>query len=311
MRNVRAMIMAGLFAMASAAFGSSITPPCTAGAANENVLPVQNANLTYCVSDYGWSDAWFVGNPLVYTPTLDLLSGDDALNLNYLAPVGGIGSGTGWISPSLDQGTLVAQPVPSRWTVITPLHYTGASSVESTIGNPDGLRMTINTSAIGTGVQLTLFITNGSTSPIDGLQLADYFNFHPNGTVNNLDGTTSVRNGCIVTTGFQNTTLLTDGYMCGLTQPTSFEVGSASGANPVWMDVQNISYLDFMGPVGPGDTAGALEWDLGNLAAGQTVVFAVGKDLIPTPPDSAPEPASVWLAAGALVLCAIRNRVPS
>ena len=36
-------------------------PPCGAGAAAENILPVSNGITTYCVSDFGWSDSWFIG----------------------------------------------------------------------------------------------------------------------------------------------------------------------------------------------------------------------------------------------------------
>ena len=119
--------------------------PCSAGAVGENVLPVTNGITTYCVSDYGWSDTWLVGSPSTYHQYVDMLSGDDALNLLYNTPANGVGSGLGWLSPSLDAGTLSATSVQSRYSVVTALHMTGAGSSESVIQNTDGLRVTIDT----------------------------------------------------------------------------------------------------------------------------------------------------------------------
>jgi hypothetical protein len=285
-------------------------PPCTAGAAGENIIPVLSGMTTYCVSDFGWSDTWLMGSPTAYNQGLDLFSGDDAFNLYYNSPTNGVGAGAGWLSPSLDAGTGAPTSVPSKYSVVTPVHSTGANSAESVIQNPDGLQITIDTYAIGMGVQETLSITNVSSSTITGLALADYFNFHPNGSLPaDLQlGTTSIQNGCVQTVGLMSaTTFLTNGFMCGVTAPTAYEVGFADGSDPVWLDVQNLSYLDNTGPVGPGNTAGALEWDLGSVAPGATVMFAVGKNLDPVLPP-VPEPSSVALMiAGGLLLIVRRS----
>src|SRR5215831_12063903 len=91
------------------------TPPCNAGihtALGETVIPLSNGQITYCISDFGWSDTWLLGTPATYNLALDLLSGDDAFNLKYNTPAGLLGPGTGWLSPSLDAGTLSAQDAP-------------------------------------------------------------------------------------------------------------------------------------------------------------------------------------------------------
>lgn len=301
-----ALAVNGAFAIG--AYAVSV-PPCTAGAAGENLLPVQSSQITYCISDFGWSDTWLMGNPAAYSQPLDVLSGDDAFNLNYVA-LGGHGSGLGWLTPSLDGGTLSPHPVPSVWSVITPVHYTGPSSAESTIGDADGLQITFDTTAIGLGAQISLTITNTSPLTLTGLQLADYFNFHPNGSVapNNDLGTTSIQDlgtasgKCVVTTGVvASPSFLMNGFLCGSRPPTNYDLGSTTVSPTVESDVQNIFYNNVMGPLGPGDYAAALEWDLGNLGPGQTIVFAVGKSLDPV---IIPEPVSVSLLAGALALFA-------
>ena len=100
-----------------------------------------------------------------------------------------------------------------------------------------------------------------------------------------------------------------DGYMCGTAPPTNYEVGSTSGPNAVWRDVQNGSYHNTVGPLGPGDYAGALEWDIGSLGPGQTRFFAVGKNTLPA--VSSPEPDSFVLFAagsGALLIGLVLRR---
>jgi hypothetical protein len=279
---------------------ASIVPPCSAGAAGENIIPVTSGTITYCVSDFGWSDAWFVGTPAGYDPNKDVLSGDDAFNLKYTTATGGR-AGLGWLSPSLDKGLLSAQPVVSAYSIVTPVHLTGTNSAESIIANPDGLRIVIDTYALGPGVVIQLGITNTSQTTISNLRLSDYFNFHPNGSISplNFDGTTSYANGCITTTGVP--IALLSGTMCGSSAPSAFDVGLAYGASPVWADVQNNTFNNNPGPVGPDDSAGALAWDLGNIASGATVTFTVGKNDTPgIPRNDAPEPASILLSAGAL-----------
>src|SRR5665213_3313317 len=159
MKAIRTLVFAvAVQSMVALGANAAIIQPCTPGSASENIIPVTNGVKTYCVSDYGWSDTWFLGSPAVYSQPLDMLSGDDAFNLTY--GNGKTGTGLGWLSPSMDQGTLSAQPIPSAWSVITPVHSTGASSAESVIGDADGVQITLDTSAIGPGVQITMAITN-------------------------------------------------------------------------------------------------------------------------------------------------------
>jgi hypothetical protein len=63
------------------------------------------------------------------------------------------------------------------------------------------------------------------------------------------------------------------------------------------------------GPIGPGDTAGALAYYLGSLSAGQRAEFTFYKGL--ADPVTTPEPAT-WalMAAGLGLAAALRNRVP-
>jgi len=300
MKAVRTIVfaVAAQSIVALSAFAAAVAP-CTPGVAGENVIPVQDSQITYCVSDFGWSDTWLLGKPANSAMNVDMLSGDDALNLSYSG--GLIGSGLGWLSPSMDSGTLAPQVVPSKWSVITPVHSTGANSAESVIGDADGLHITLDTSVIGGGVQITMAIKNTSISTLTGFELSDYFNFHPNGSVipNSQLGTTSMQNGYIVTTGVPGPSFIENGFMCGIRAPDNFEVGPASGPSAVWLDVGNSVFNHNAGPLGPGDNAGSLGWNLGNLAPGATILFAVGKNLDPVLPP-VPEPASVWLMGGAL-----------
>src|SRR5262245_43825819 len=68
------------------------TFPCTGGTANETILPVRNSLQTYCVSDYGWSDSWFVGTPANYVASLDIMSGDDSPALRWSGGATGPGN---------------------------------------------------------------------------------------------------------------------------------------------------------------------------------------------------------------------------
>jgi hypothetical protein len=87
--------------------------------------------------------------------------------------------------------------------------------------------------------------------------------------------------------------------------PTNWRLGSAGPFNPtnpssplgnssqLWSLVQNNSYDNpSAGSVWPsitlrGDSAGAFQWNLGNLAAGQTVSFMITKEIVEVPEISA------------------------
>lgn len=114
---------------------AAATAPCTAVDSMPliDIIPLRNAVATYCVSDYGWSDAWFVGSvPARYDARVDVLSGDDAPNLHFGIRGGApsaVASGSGWISPVLDGGTLTASHATgSTWTVTTPVHFTAGTT---------------------------------------------------------------------------------------------------------------------------------------------------------------------------------------
>src|SRR2546423_1642297 len=100
MRCIGSAIVGLLLATAAHAAGIA---PCSSGSGTETVRPVKNSVMTYCVSDFGWSDTWFFsGSITTYTQSLDVLSGDDAPNLHYTGGTHGNDAG-GWLSPSIDR----------------------------------------------------------------------------------------------------------------------------------------------------------------------------------------------------------------
>ncbi|MBL8472660.1 MAG: hypothetical protein KF778_05010 [Rhodocyclaceae bacterium] len=288
------------------------TPPCT-DVPGMDIIPLSNGTATYCVSDYGWSDAWFVGSaPAIYDPRFDVLSGDDAPNLHW--STGGApleASGFGWISPVMDGGTLLpTMPTGSLWSVLTPVHFiAGSFSAQSLVTHPVGLQMLITTTLVPVGQQITqtFRITNATTgTTFDALRFADYFNFHPNGSFapNQLKGTVSYDPlSGITITGLRDDTFIADGNMRGE------RVDDAHGRNGPFLAlpidvldmVQTNVYLD-PGPAispGPGDVAGGLAWDLGALAPGESVEFSIFKLAEPLP--RIPEPASLALVLPVLM----------
>lgn len=298
-------------------------PPCT-DAGTMSIIPLTHAGATYCVSDYGWSDAWFVGSaPVIYDPRLDVLSGDDAPNLHF-GILGGPPdvSGFGWISPIMDGGTLMPSlPTGSPWEVVTAVHYTvGSTTAESLVRHPLGLDMLITTSLDPVGQEITQRFAITNTTPgttFSGLRLADYFNFHPNGSTaeNAQKGTVTYSPmGGISITGPDDGTLIANGSMRGE------RVDDAHGRNDPSFVTLPIAVLDmvqsnvYLDPgaafaPGPGDVAGALAWDLGDLAPGDTVEFSVFKLADPLEPTPAPEPGTGAVAlVGGCLLWAFRRR---
>lgn len=267
--------------------------------------------MDYCITDFGNSDTWFLGNPPVYDPSHDVLSGDDALGLSYR------GNGFSWVSPFLDQGTLNPQPVLSDFTVTTPLHYlspTAHNAAESVVRDANGIQITIDSSVAGNVFTETLTIQNTSIANYLGFTLYDYFNFHPNGSASpgsTQFGVTSIQGGCVVTMGNMiQPGFISDGRMCGSAAPNAQEVGYAQNSNPaggtpiVWQDVAAGSLNGSSGAKGPGDTAGALGWNLGDLSSGATTTFTITKDLFTTP-----EPGTLVMGIGAaLLLLGLRRK---
>ena len=303
-----------LFVPVSVAVAVAI-PPCT-DAGTMDIIPLSNPSATYCVSDYGWTDTWFVGTaPATYDPRFDVLSGDDSPNLHFAilgGPPSEVASGFGWISPLMDVGMLMpVMPTGSVWTVTTPVHYTGATTTQSLVHHPLGLDLLITTSLDPTGQEITqtFTITNGTTgTTFTELRFADYFNFHPNGSTaeNAQKGTVtySPLSG-ITITGPDDGTLIANGSMRGERVDDAHGRNGPFLASPiaVWDMVQTNVYLDpgAAFAIGPGDVAGALAWDLGALTPGAAVEFTIFKLAEPLEPASAPEPGVLALLATALV----------
>jgi len=290
-----------------------------------DIIPLSNGSATYCVSDYGWSDAWFVGtSPVGYNRRIDVLSGDDAPNLHFGirggAPPAAV-SGFGWISPILDGGVLAPSLLTgSPWTVTTAVHFTaGTTTASSLVHHPLGLDLLITTSLNPTGqeIEQRFRITNNTTigTTFDGLRFADYFNFHPNGSdpgnaskgsvsYNPLSGITIIGpdDGTLIASGSMRGERVDDAH--GISLPTQ------TIPLPVLDMVQTDTYPGFT-PIdtlsGPGDVAGGLAWDLGELAPGASVEFSIFK--LAAPLTAVPEPASaLMLGGGLLILLASRRR---
>src|SRR4051812_12523178 len=163
------------------------TPPCSAGANSETILPVKNAVQAYCISDYGWSDSWFFSNPASYDGHKDVLSGDDSPFIRYtVGPSNTAGNGNGFLSPSMDQGTLNSTNIGSNWSIVQPLAYTHANDTTSSViqDAADHLAISIMTQVIGQQVFIRFTFTNNGTQSINNLRFGDYWNYHPNGSKN-------------------------------------------------------------------------------------------------------------------------------
>jgi hypothetical protein len=310
--------------LASPLFAAGLAP-CTDGANGEKIIPIRNAQTTYCSSDFGWSDTWFRGFHNVYDQQLDVFSGEDSFNLRWTGM-----TGSGWLSPSMDIGTTVPQNVGSPWSVLQAIDYItpgDESGTRSIIVHPAGLQATIETTLVGSLLTIKFLFQNiNSTGTIDDLVFSDYFNFHPNGSLHNgstAQGTTAYLatcpanigpcSGAIYTTG--NTSLATfisNGFLYGERAPDAHAVGYASsvpgGGPALFTEMEAGTFNGASGPIGPGDTAGALAYYLGSLSAGQTAEFTFYKGL--AEPVTTPEPAS-WalMAAGLGLAAALRNRV--
>ena len=309
------------------------TPPCSTvlDMPAINIIPLTNDSSTYCVSDYGWSDAWFVASePVRFDPRLDVLSGDDAPNLHFGIrdddpwPVV---SGFGWISPVIDGGELEPVHVTgSPWTVTTPVHFTVFdSTAESLVHHPAGMDLLITTSIdpLGQGITQTFVLTNATVDlTFEDIVLADYFNFHPNGSTpeNFRKGTATYSPlGGIRITGPDDGTLIANGSMRG-ERVDDLHGSNASfpGVPDIAFDmVQTLTYPDPTLPdalftAGPGDAAGGLAWRLDPLGPGDRASFSIFKLAEPLMGGGVAAPAGLPLmvAAGICALIASRHARP-
>jgi hypothetical protein len=291
----------GLFAAA--------TPPCSSGANHETILPVKNTIQAYCISDYGWSDSWFFSNPASYDGHKDVLSGDDALFVRYTVGAGNTpGHGNGFLSPSMDRGTLNPIDIGSNWSVVQSLAYTHAyDATKSVIQDAtDHLVLSIMTQVIGPQVSLRFTFTNNGAQSINNLRFGDYWNYHPNGSKNgtteSLQGTTSysTSTGDVTTTGNKAlASFISDGTVFGQRKPDVHQIGTISN---VLNAVNTNTFAGANGPLGPGDYAAAIAWDLGSLAPGKSTSFAITKEF------GTPEPSTMVLLGLGCALMAVRFR---
>lgn len=323
--NAFSTIAAAIFAVAAAMAvpvvhaQGVVAPPCTPVPLRPdiNIVPISNGLATYCVSDHGWSDAWFIGSaPVRYDPRLDVLSGDDAPNLHFGIRGGlpwEVASGFGWVSPIMDGGFL--EPVRltgSVWTVTSPVAILpGTTSAQSLVHHPVGIDMRITTTLEPGGFEVmqTFDITNVSaTDTLEDIVFADYFNFHPNGSdaANFRRGTMTYSPlGGLRVTGPDDGTLLAAGSMRGERVDDFHGTNFAFATVPdIAIDmVQTVDYPDPTWPdsvftAGPGDVAGGLAWRLSDLAPGESTSFTVFKLAEPLAPVD--EPAGLPLVAAAL-----------
>ena len=333
--QIRAPLAAALLALCTQAHAAP-SPDCGPLAPAQHVLAAYDLTIgAYCVSDFGISNTYYYAGanggppfPAVYTPSADLFSGDDAVNLQFKVS-GTPRGGSGWLSPYLDAGSLApaGYATGSAWSVVSPVHYVTANQtnlVSSTIqlvtlGSV--LRVTIDTRIASSGSVTQIYtLQNTGTTAITDLVFADYFNFHPNGSEAAASqlGTTRFANNRIYTSGdHSDPGLIVDGNMrlinaaTGATlTPSAHDVGCAdilllalecgTGAATITR-VENGGFNNAVAPAGPGDYGGALAYLMGGLAVGQSVQIGVVKEV--------PEPARGWLLLAGIGLLAVTRSV--
>jgi hypothetical protein len=310
------LLLVFLFLLTAQTGHAVALPPCT-DALGMDIIPLSNGIATYCVSDYGWSDTWFVGSsPGIYDPRFDVFSGDDSPNLHF-GILGGdhwtTVSGFGWISPIMDGGALTPSMLTfSPWTVVTAEHYTGATSAESVVAHPRGIQATIVTTLNPVSQEVTqrfTFLNTTSALTFTDIVFADYFNYHPNGsTAENAIKTTinySPLTG-LTATGIDDGTLIASGSMRG--ERVDDRHGRAVVFPAIDM-VQTVTYFDPGDgvPEGPGDVGGGLAWNLPDLAPGASVEFTIFKNSIPL--TAVPEPSSLLMLGLPLSAWILRRRL--
>jgi hypothetical protein len=314
----------GLLAAAPAS-ASAIQQPCLS-AATITQAPILGSVAggvpsTYCQTAYGWSDAWFIGSqPSRYLQAADVLSGDDAPGLIWAHPgqtnPQAHGNSYGIFSPWIDRGTLNATYVGSAWSVVQDVAVTGAaaSSAIKLGSGPAGSSLLVNiATSLVNGLQMTFTITNNTAQTFADLVFFDYFNFHPNGSLDVGCSSATGGAGGIVITGVPvcnsnsanpPSPLIANGQMYGgLPDGTPIPASDWTVGSVASVLGQIASgNLDNATSAGPGDVAGALFWNLGDLAPGASVQFAIFKNTYAPPPPPPPGFTPIPEPAGALVL---------
>jgi hypothetical protein len=280
-------------------------------------LAVNNAHGAYCVTDFGWSNTWYTvganGSPIpsVYDRALDLFSGDDAVNLSFDFSNGSNTThvtGNGWLSPLLDAGALAPFFVTgSPWQSLAPVHYVTpgdetATESQAILQLPDGvIRMVIDTNILPDGkIRQFYTVINEADGFLTNIRFADYFNFHPNGSLeaDSHEGTTRFDSVDIKTTGNKDLpSFITDARMRLIDAfgnpltPTAHDIGCADVLNldtscassPAAIPrVQTGGFNNLDGPFGPGDFGGTLAFDV-NGFEGNSFTIGVEKEAIPAP----------------------------
>ncbi len=289
--------------------------------ATTSVLAVNNELGAYCVSDYGWSNTWYSTSnnhpiPSVYDQELDLFSGDDAVNLSFsiLDESGPIPvTGNGWLTPTLDAGALFPfYNTNSNWSVRSPVQYTtpgDETKTQSVIrltlpGNLGVIDSVIDTIMMPDGAVRQFYtLINNSDALLTDITFADYFNFHPNGSLiaATQEGFTSIDNGTATVIG--NRALpnyIGNGFMHLIDEngnhvtPTRQDIGCADvlGFDPncaltggaAIPRVETRTYNGLAGPIGPGDLAATLAFDSpAVLGDGESITFGLEKRVVPEP----------------------------
>uniref|UniRef100_Q029T2 Ice-binding protein C-terminal domain-containing protein n=1 Tax=Solibacter usitatus (strain Ellin6076) TaxID=234267 RepID=Q029T2_SOLUE len=276
---------------AGMAFGDAV---CTTGA------EITGPATTFCVSDFGSSNAWYSSNPArTPLPNFNLL-GDSEQFLNFTLASGGE------ISQFL-----------SAFSVITPVTNVSGAEAKSTIGGSN-ITIDIDSKVINDNIKQTFTITNAGSAIITSMELVEYFHYFPFGSTNPTLGILSYMpvptlEGPYVlglwASGPGNG-LVRDGGVCGgpgagpgigCTPPDHYMIGSPSA---VLAAVANTGTTDLPGgqTVANMDSAGALSWRVSGLSLtnGQQQAFTI---------ELVPEPATwAFMLIGGAVLASRRRR---
>ena len=248
---------------------------CTTGA------EITGSATTFCVSDFGSSNAWYSSNP-PKTPLANFnLLGDSEQFLNF----------------TLASGAMFSQFL-SAFNVITPVANVSSSEATSTIGGSN-VTIGIDSKVINDNIKQTFTITNTGSGIINSMELVEYFHYFPFGSTNPTLGMLAyipvpTLEGPYVlglwASGPGNG-LVRDGGVCGgpgagpaigCSPPDHYMIGSPIA---VLAAVANTGTTDLPGGqiVANMDSAGALSWRVTGLSltTGQQQAFTI--ELVPEP----------------------------
>src|SRR5579872_4840738 len=183
----RAILFASL--ATGAAFAVTVAPQCP-GSSNTptNVValggPPSGSNVTFCVSDYGWTNGWFTSDSPGNNPGNQgtNLLGDSAQFLSYFL---GTTQYQSWLTPDLSTGS-----VSSDFNVLTQVQGSGDSAT-SEIGDAHGVDITIASAVVNDMLRQTFTVTNNTGQAMTNLVFGQYFNFYPGGANDTSVGTIS------------------------------------------------------------------------------------------------------------------------